>query len=79
MSIGLHSPISADTIEGGVGNCVDDLLIEKIWHDLGKQITREQIRQVALEVAAEFQEARITTFVPIFIHRLTYERLSNHQ
>ena len=78
MSTGLHSSNSAETIAGGVSNYVDDLLIEKIWRDLGKQVTREHVRQVALEVAAEFREARITIFVPILIHRLTLERLSNH-
>ena len=79
MSTRLHSSISAETIVGGVSNYVDDLLIEKIWCDVGKEITREYIRQVALEVAAEFRKARITTFVPILIHRLTLERLSNHK
>lgn len=77
MSTGLHSSISAETIADGVSTYVDDLLIEKIWCDLGKQVTREHIRQVALEVAAEFREARITIFVPILIHRLTLDRLSN--
>ena len=77
MSTELNSSISAKTIAGDISNYVEDQLIEKIWCDLGKQLTHEQIRQVALEVAAEFRDATVTTFVPIFIHRLTLERLSN--
>ena len=74
-----HALISPETIADDLSDYVDDLLIDKIWRDLHKQITHEQIRQVALEIAAEFQEATIPTFVPIFIHRLTIERLSNQQ
>jgi hypothetical protein len=78
ISNDLHSFISAETSAGDVSRYVDDPLIEKIWRDLGKQITHDHVRQVALEVAAEFREARVTTFVPIFIYRLTLKRLSNH-
>lgn len=77
MSTGLYSSISADTIAGDISDYVDNLLIEKIRLDLDKEITYEQIRQVALEVAAEFQDAKITTFLPIFIRRQTRERLRN--
>jgi hypothetical protein len=74
----LHSFISAESIAGDVSHYVDDLLVEKIWCDLGKQISHEHIRQVALEVATEFREAKVTVFVPIFIHRLTLQRFGNH-
>jgi hypothetical protein len=79
MSTELNSFICVETMVGDFSHYVDDLLIEEIWCDLGKQITREQIRQVAGEVAAEFRDVMITTFVPIFIRRLTLERLNNHQ
>ncbi|MEW5956927.1 MAG: three-helix bundle dimerization domain-containing protein [Chloroflexota bacterium] len=79
MSTELHPFVSTEISAGDVNNYVDDLLVEKIWCDLGKQLTHEHVRQVALEIAAEFREARIMTFVPIFIHRLTLERLSNHK
>ena len=79
MSTELHASISTEAIAGDVSTYVDDLLIEKIWCDLGKRITHEHIRQVALEVAAEFREAKVTTFVPIFIHRLTFDRLREHK
>ena len=78
ISSELHSPVSAGTGGGDASDYVDDLLVDRIWRDLGKRITREHIRQVALEVAVEFREARVTTFVPIFIRRLTLKRLSNY-
>ena len=56
-------------------NDVDDSLTEQIWHDLDGQVTREQIRQVATEIAAEFSTATVTVFVPIFIRRRARERL----
>ena len=79
MTTELNSFSSTEPIVDDVSNYVDDLLVERIWCKLGKQVTRERIRQVALEVAAEFREAKITTFVPIFIRRLTLERLSNNR
>lgn len=69
--------ITAEIITNDVSYFVNDTLIEKIWCDLDKQITRKQIRQAALEVAADFRSATITTFIPIFIHRRTVEKLRN--
>jgi hypothetical protein len=54
---------------------VDDALVEAIWRELEGYAERERIREVATEVAAEFQTASITQFVPIFIRRRTVERL----
>jgi len=54
---------------------VDDSLIGQIWHDLDRQVTREQIRQVACEIADAFRSATITAFVPIFIRRQTRAKL----
>ncbi|MCB0195443.1 MAG: hypothetical protein KDJ65_26075 [Anaerolineae bacterium] len=69
--------ISAENITDDIRHFVNDALIEKIWCDLDKQITRKQIRQAALEVAADFRNATITTFIPIFVHRRTIEKLRN--
>lgn len=77
MATELNSFSPTEPIVDDVSNYVDDLLVERIWRRLDKQVTREHIRHVALEVAAEFRGARITTFVPIFIRRLTLDRLSN--
>jgi len=54
---------------------VDDGLIEEIWQDLDGRISHEQIRQSAYEVAARYHDAKISTFIPIFIRRNTKERL----
>lgn len=54
---------------------IDDGLIEEIWQDLGGRISHEHIRQTVYEVAARYQDAKISTFIPIFIRRVTKERL----
>jgi hypothetical protein len=68
-------PITAETNHESDMKYVDDSLIELIWHDLDGQVVREQIRQVASEIADEFRTATITTFVPIFIRRQAREKL----
>ena len=68
-------PTIAKTNHDGVMNDVDDSLIEQIWHDLDGHVTREQVRQVVTEIAAEFRTATITAFVPIFIRRQAREKL----
>jgi hypothetical protein len=54
---------------------LDASLIEQIWHDLGGQVARERIHQVAAEVAAEFRTATVTAFVPLFIRRQACKKL----
>jgi hypothetical protein len=54
---------------------VDDALVEAIWLELEGYAERERIREVASEVARDFQGASITQFVPIFVRRRTVERL----
>jgi hypothetical protein len=54
---------------------VDESLVEKLWHDLDGQVSREQISRVVAEIAARFQTATVTAFVPIFIHRQALEEL----
>lgn len=61
--------------EGDMDNELDDALIEQIWRDLSGQVSRLKIRQVATDVAVMFQDAKVRTFVPIFIRRTTCEQL----
>jgi hypothetical protein len=70
-------PTIVKTNHDRVMNEIDDSLIEQIWHDLDGQVTREQIRQVVTEIAAEFRSATVTAFVPIFIRRQAREKLEN--
>ena len=50
-------------------------LTEEIWQDLDRKLTRRRIHQVVSEVANRFKGARITTFRPIILRRLTLEKL----
>jgi len=69
------SPTIAERDHGDVIDYLDDSLIEQIWQDLGGQVSRERIRQIAAEAAAEFRTATVTAFVPIFVRRRTREKL----
>ena len=77
MSLELDFAGITDKIEGDQSptDYVDDALVEAIWNELEGDAEREKIREVATEVAAEFQKASITQFVPIFVRRRTVERL----
>ena len=54
---------------------VDDSLVEKLWHDLDGQVPRQQIAGAVAEMAARCEQATVTAFVPIFIHRQALEQL----
>ena len=69
------SPTIAETDHGDVINYLDDSFIEQTWHDLGGQVTRERIHQIAAEAAAEFRTATVTAFVPIFVRQRTRKKL----
>jgi len=49
--------------------------VEQIWSDLGGTLSRTAIRQEVAEVIPVFDDARITTYVPIFVRRRTLARL----
>jgi hypothetical protein len=53
----------------------DDSLVETLWHDLDGQVPRDQIDLTVTEIVQHFQNAKVTTFVPIFIHRRALEQL----
>jgi hypothetical protein len=54
---------------------VDDSLVETLWHDLDGKVSRQQIARAATEIAAKYEKAIVTAFVPIFIHRQALEQL----
>jgi phage FluMu protein gp41 len=68
------SPTIADIDDAEAVNRLDDL-VDQIWQDLDGQVSREQVRQITAEVAAEFHKATITTFVPIFVRRQALRKL----
>jgi hypothetical protein len=52
-----------------------EVLTEELWSDLDGMVDRHTIRQVLAEVAPAYRDARITTFVAIFVRRDALERL----
>ena len=59
------------------GNSSMDLeaIIEQIWTDLGGRASRSDIRRVVIEVSPRYADARILTYVPIFIGKEVRRRL----
>jgi hypothetical protein len=54
-----------------------EAVVEQIWNDLGGTVTRPAIRKELAKVIPAFQDARVTTYVPIFVRRRTVERLQS--
>jgi hypothetical protein len=46
-----------------------ETVIEQVWNDLQGRVSRTEILQVILEIIPKYENARIATFVPIFIRR----------
>jgi hypothetical protein len=61
--------------EHGVPDQIDDLFVEDLWKKSGGQVSQDRIRQIATEIAAEFQDATITSFIPILLRRRVQDRL----
>jgi hypothetical protein len=54
---------------------VDDALVETLQQDLDGQVSRQQIVRAVNEIAARFEKATVTAFVPIFIRRQARKQL----
>jgi len=52
-----------------------EAIIEQIWKDLGGTASRSDIRSVVIEVAPRYADARIFTYVPIFMGKEVRRRL----
>jgi hypothetical protein len=65
--------------EANNGEVINDLnhLVWQVWHELDGQVPRSRIRRVAMDVAAMFRNAPVTTNVPLFIRHLTCEWLKD--
>jgi hypothetical protein len=57
----------------------EDSITEQIWSDLKGVVTHLTIQEVLKEVIPRYEEARIQTFVPIFIRRDAVDRLRSMQ
>jgi hypothetical protein len=52
-----------------------ETLKEQIWNDLEGTVTRSTVRQALAQVIPRYENARIQTYVPIFLREETVERL----
>lgn len=72
----VRSSLSSATEANDEANTfLSDELIQEIWVSLAGEVTREHIYQIATEVASEYKDAKVTTFLPVLIRRQTLERL----
>ena len=51
-------------------------LIDEISEKFGGVFSNERITEVVFEIAADYQDATVSSFVPIFIQRFAHEKLS---
>jgi hypothetical protein len=75
MTLDMNQATTEEVENQLIFEIVNDLLVEELWRDLEGLVTHEKIRQVATEIAAEYRDVAVTTFLPIFVHRRTRERL----
>jgi len=52
-----------------------ETIIEQVWRDLQGRVSRAAIRPVILEIMPKYENARITTYIPILVHRETVDTL----
>ena len=64
--------------EGAPGWDLDET-IDRLWHDLQGKVNRQAIREVLADVLPQYQDARILTYVPIFVRRDALEILSRRR
>ena len=56
---------------------VDKTLVEKVWHDLNKEVPKEQVHRVVAQITMAYQDAPVQAFVPILIHRQALDQLKS--
>ncbi len=54
---------------------VNEELIDSIWQALDGRVSHELIKQSAYQVASRYGDAKVLTFITIFIRRQTLEML----
>ena len=54
-----------------------ETITEQIWRDLGGVTPRAEIREALMEIAPLYENARVKSFVPIFLRRDVLQRLQN--
>jgi len=54
-----------------------EAIVGQIWDDLGGAASRSEIRMALTEVAPEYENVRVKTYVPIFLRRDVIQRLKD--
>lgn len=55
-------------------NSSDDL-VDMLMQDVGQSVSRARVKEVTSEVAAQFADAKVATYIPIFVRREVRARL----
>ena len=56
-----------------------EIVIDQIWKEFYGIATRSAIEQVISNIALKYEDARIKTYIPIFVHREAVKRLRAEQ
>ena len=67
--------VEEDTGTGFSDKYVTATLVESIWEGSNGRVTRDEIREIAHEVATNYKNATVDLFLPILIRRETRRRL----
>ena len=46
-----------------------EVMIERVWHQLQGRVNRSDILQVIFKILPKYENARVTLYVPILVHR----------
>lgn len=52
-----------------------DDLVEMLMHDVGQSISHARVREVTSKMVAQFADAKVAAYVPIFVRRKVRARL----
>jgi hypothetical protein len=69
--------LESKAVTGGYPDWDVESVVEQIWSDLGGAVERPAIHREVAKVIPVFKDARITTYVPLFVRKRTVERLQD--
>ena len=56
-----------------------DQMTEQVWRELGGKVSRETIQRVVSDVVPRYQDARILSYVPIFVRQDALRELTGRK
>jgi hypothetical protein len=56
-----------------------DQMTEQVWRELGGKVSRETVQQVVSDVVPRYQDARILSYVPIFVRQDALRELTGRK